>query len=105
MERYTLSLHDGLTVVGPATDGGAPQLGQPTSTVEGEEVPTRANIGLLTQPRSFIGLPIVTVPIAGGALPISVQIIGPRWHEARALQAAAHLERAGIVHIQAGSPC
>src|SRR3546814_7198561 len=74
-------------LIAPATPCAAPLLGQPTITVDGEEVPTRANIGLLTQPLSFIGLPIVTVPIAGGALPIGVQIIAPPWHEARALQA------------------
>src|SRR3546814_3089111 len=64
-------------LIAPATPCAAPLLGQPTITVDGEEVPTRANIGLLTQPLSFIGLPIVTVPIAGGALPIGVQIIAP----------------------------
>src|SRR3546814_8585979 len=69
-------------LIAPATPCAAPLLGQPTITVDGEEVPTRANIGLLTQPLSFIGLPIVTVPIAGGALPIGVQIIAPPWHEA-----------------------
>src|SRR3546814_8223880 len=66
-------------LIAPATPCAAPLLGQPTITVDGEEVPTRANIGLLTQPLSFIGLPIVTVPIAGGALPIGVQIIAPPW--------------------------
>src|SRR3546814_12410960 len=91
-------------LIAPATPCAAPLLGQPTITVDGEEVPTRANIGLLTQPLSFIGLPIVTVPIAGGALPIGVQIIAPPWHEARALQAAAHLERAGVAPLPAGPP-
>src|SRR3546814_19286586 len=70
-------------LIAPATPCAAPLLGQPTITVDGEEVPTRANIGLLTQPLSFIGLPIVTVPIAGGALPIGVQLIAPPSHEAR----------------------
>src|SRR3546814_8635877 len=46
-------------LIAPATPCAAPLLGQPTITVDGEEVPTRANIGLLTQPLSFIGLPIV----------------------------------------------
>src|SRR3546814_10878553 len=71
--REAFRHHD--LLIAPATPCAAPLLGQPTITVDGEEVPTRANIGLLTQPLSFIGLPIVTVPIAGGALPIGVQII------------------------------
>ena len=68
--------------------------------MDGQPVPARANIGLLTQPLSFVGLPIVTVPVGskGDRLPIGVQIIAPPWHEALALQAAAHLERAGALH-------
>jgi aspartyl-tRNA(Asn)/glutamyl-tRNA(Gln) amidotransferase subunit A len=59
-------------------------------------MPTRANIGVLTQPLSFVGLPIVTVPIANGTMPIGVQIIAPPWREDMALQAAARLERVGL---------
>src|SRR3546814_18666156 len=66
--REAFRHHD--LLIAAATPCAAPLLGQPTITGDGEEVPTRANIGLLTQPLSFIGLPIVTVPIAGGALPI-----------------------------------
>jgi AtzE family amidohydrolase len=92
-------------LLAPATPCAAPLLGQSTIDVDGKAVPTRANIGLLTQPLSFIGLPIVTVPIMDDALPIGVQIIAPPWHEARALQAAAHLERTGVLHAQSAKPC
>lgn len=94
-------------LIAPATPCAAPLLGQPTIEVDGEPVPTRANIGLLTQPLSFVGVPIVTVPVGGkgAGLPIGVQIIAPPWHEALALQAAAHLERAGAVHAQSGTLC
>ena len=87
-------------LIAPATPCAAPLLGQPTIEVDGQPVPARANIGLLTQPLSFVGLPIVTVPVGskGDRLPIGVQIIAPPWHEALALQAAAHLERAGALH-------
>lgn len=92
-------------LIAPATPCAAPLLGQPMIEVDGRPVPTRANIGLLTQPLSFIGLPIVTVPIAGDALPIGVQLIAPPWREDLALQAAAHLERSGLTHAQSGLPC
>ena len=92
-------------LIAPATPCAAPLLGQPTIEVDRRPVPTRANIGLLTQPLSFVGLPIVTVPVAGGALPIGVQLIAPPWAEGRALQAAAHLERSGVVVAQTGATC
>jgi AtzE family amidohydrolase len=91
-------------LLAPATPCAAPLLGQPTISVNGQDVPTRANIGLLTQPLSFIGLPIVTVPVREGAMPIGVQIVAPPWREDLALQAAAALERAGITRTQVIEP-
>jgi len=90
-ERYDV-------LVAPATPCSAPLLGQPTIRIGGKDLPTRPNIGLLTQPLSFVGLPIVAVPICNGALPIAVQIIAPPWREDIALRAAAELERAGVAH-------
>lgn len=84
-------------LLAPATPCVAPFLGQPSIHVGGEDLPTRPNIGLLTQPLSFVGLPIVTVPVHDGGMPIGVQIIAPPWREGLALQAAAHLERARLV--------
>jgi AtzE family amidohydrolase len=84
-------------LLAPATPCSAPELGQPTIHVGGQDVPTRANIGLLTQPLSFVGLPIVAVPVRGEGMPIAVQLIAPPWREGQALQAAALLERAGVV--------
>ncbi len=92
-------------LIAPATPCSAPLLGQPEIEVDGRKVPTRANIGLLTQPLSFVGLPIVTVPVAGATMPIGVQLIAAPWAEAAALQAAAQLERAGVVDARAGMPC
>lgn len=91
-------------LLAPATPCAAPLLGQPTIRVNGQDVPTRANIGMLTQPLSFVGLPIVTVPVRDGALPIGVQIVAPPWREDLALQAAAALERAGVARTQVIEP-
>jgi AtzE family amidohydrolase len=91
-------------LLAPATPCSAPQLGQPTIRVAGQDIPTRANIGLLTQPLSFVGLPIVAVPVRNGAMPIAVQLIAPPWREALALQAAAHLERAGVARGPEAQP-
>lgn len=92
-------------LLAPATPCAAPLLGQPTIRIAGEAVPTRPNIGVLTQPLSFVGLPIVAVPARGGALPIAVQIIAPPWREDLALRAAARLEAEGIAAAGIADPC
>jgi Asp-tRNA(Asn)/Glu-tRNA(Gln) amidotransferase A subunit family amidase len=64
----------------------------------GVEVPTRPNLGIFTQPISFIGLPVVAVPVRRpGALPLGVQIIAAPWREVDALCIARVLEQSGIV--------
>jgi AtzE family amidohydrolase len=85
-------------LLAPCTPAVAPLIGQQTMRLGDIEVPARPNIGIYTQPISFIGLPVVAVPVwTRGGLPIGVQVIAPPWQEARALRVAAHLERAGII--------
>jgi aspartyl-tRNA(Asn)/glutamyl-tRNA(Gln) amidotransferase subunit A len=68
--------------------------------LDGVELPVRANIGLLTQPISFIGLPVVAVPVPLDPLPIGVQIIAAPWREDIALRVAQALESSGVVAAQ-----
>ena len=57
----------------------APRIGQKTFVLDGRELPLRPNIGIYTQPVSFIGLPVVAVPVPlPGGLPIGVQASSPR---------------------------
>jgi aspartyl-tRNA(Asn)/glutamyl-tRNA(Gln) amidotransferase subunit A len=84
-------------ILAPATPCVAPKLGQVTFTLDGVELPVRANIGIHTQPISFIGLPVVAVPVALEPMPIGVQIITAPWREDIALRAAFALERMGVV--------
>ena len=64
----------------------------------GVTMPVRPNLGLYTQPLSFIGLPIVSVPMhRSGAMPHGVQVIARPWAEATALRVAALLESEGVV--------
>ncbi|MEJ0035008.1 MAG: AtzE family amidohydrolase [Gammaproteobacteria bacterium] len=85
-------------LLAPSTPDVAPLIGQKTMKLRGVDVPTRPNIGIYTQPISFIGLPVAAVPLwTARGLPIGVQIIGPPWEEARVLRVAAYLERAGVV--------
>ena len=84
-------------ILAPATPMTAPKLGQQTMMLEGAEVPLRANIGIFTQPISFIGLPVVCVPVPLQPLPIGVQIIAAPWREDIALRIAQHLEAQQVV--------
>jgi len=84
-------------LIAPATPCVAPKIGQVNFTLDGVELPVRANIGLHTQPISFIGLPVVAVPVPLKPMPIGVQIIAPPWREDIALRVAYALERMGAV--------
>jgi AtzE family amidohydrolase len=83
-------------IVAPATPCTAPRIGQETFVLDGVEMPLRPNIGIYTQPISFIGLPVVAVPLPLTPLPIAVQIIAAPWREDVALRVAHALEQAGV---------
>jgi len=85
-------------LLAPTTPCPAPKIGQETMTLAGVTVPTRANLGLYTQPLSFIGLPVISVPVAeAGPLPLGVQLVAAPWSEAALFRVAAALEREGVV--------
>jgi len=84
-------------ILAPATPCTAPLIGQQTFMLGDTELPVRANLGLYTQPISFIGLPVVAVPVPLAPLPIAVQIIAPPWREDLALRIAHALEARGVV--------
>ena len=65
-------------------------------TLGDAELPVRANLGLYTQPISFIGLPVLAVPVALAPLPIGVQIIAAPWREDVALRIAHALQTQGV---------
>ena len=83
-------------ILAPATPCVAPKLGQVTFVLDGVELPVRANIGIHTQPISFIGFPVVAVPVPLEPLPIGVQIIAAPWREDIALRVAYALEKMGV---------
>ena len=89
-------------LLAPATPCVAVSRGDTTMLLDGEPVSARANLGIYTQPISFIGLPVVTVPVwrDQDRLPIGVQIIARPWAEALALRVARQLERSGAVRCR-----
>ena len=86
-------------ILAPSTPCRAPRIGQKMMTLDGVDMAVRANVGIYTQPISFIGLPVVGVPVwtDGARLPIGVQIIAAPWREDLALRAARWLETRGVV--------
>ena len=82
-------------ILAPATPCTAPKIGQQNFVLDGVEMPVRPNMGLYTQPISFIGLPVVAVPVPLSPLPIAVQVIAAPWREDVALRIAHALEQMG----------
>jgi aspartyl-tRNA(Asn)/glutamyl-tRNA(Gln) amidotransferase subunit A len=83
-------------ILAPATPCSAPALGQQTFVLDKLELPLRPNIGVYTQPISFIGLPVVAAPVPVDPLPVAVQIIAAPWREDIALRIAHALEQMGV---------
>ena len=89
-------------ILAPTTPCPAPFIDQTTMDIDGETVLIRPHLGLYTQPLSFIGLPVFSVPIhIPGELPVGVQLIARPYNESLLFNAATALEQAGVtsVHI------
>ncbi|MEI6318748.1 MAG: AtzE family amidohydrolase [Pseudomonadota bacterium] len=93
-------------IIAPCTPMSAPEIGTEWITLEGERMLARPNLGLFTQPISFLGWPVAAVPVARppGMLPIGVQVIAAPWREDLCLRVAAHLECLGIAAALAVLP-
>lgn len=88
-------------LIAPATPCTAPAIGTEWLEINGQRLPARPSMGLLTQPISCIGLPVATVPLwglnpAAPHLPIGVQLIAAPWREDLCLRVAAALEAQGV---------
>ncbi|EYC52494.1 amidase [Hylemonella gracilis str. Niagara R] len=91
-------------LLAPATPVAAPVLGTEWLEINGQRLPCRPSVGLLTQPVSFAGCPVVAAPLwpggEAGPLPIGVQIIAAPWREDLALRAAHVLQEAGVACLK-----
>lgn len=97
-QQHVLPLFDRFDVlIAPATPCSAITIGQQTLSIQGESLPAKASMGMLTQPISFLGLPVCTVPLATrSGLPIGLQLIARPFNEEAVLRAAWALEQRGI---------
>jgi AtzE family amidohydrolase len=76
---------------------------QPAGTewldLAGRRVPLRASLGLLTQPLSCIGLPVLAAPMPRhDGMPVGVQIIAAPWREDLCFRVAATLAACGAAY-------
>jgi AtzE family amidohydrolase len=103
-ERVLQLFEDVDIILAPTTPCRAPKIGQTTFVLDGATMLVRPNIGIFTQPISFIGLPVVAVPIwIDDGLPLGVQVIAAPWKEADALRVARVLEQSGIADARVAS--
>lgn len=92
--------HD--VLIAPSVGEVAPRIDKPVITVDGQRVPARANLGIFTQPLSFIGLPVLAVPLKRpGKLPLGLQLVGGPGNMAALFGLAEQLEQAGIIGYSA----
>ncbi len=90
-------------LIAPATPVCAPEIGTEWLEINGQRHPCRPSMGLLTQPISFAGCPVVAAPLwpqAGNGLPLGVQLIAAPWREDLALRAAHVLEQLGVAYTK-----
>ena len=86
-----------------ATPVSAPVIGTEWLDINGTQYPARAAMGLLTQPISFAGCPVVAAPMwptQTGGMPLGVQIIAAPWREDLAFRTAQTLAAAGVAHVK-----
>ena len=103
-DRVNALFNDWDVLLAPATPVCATPIGTEWMDIQGTQHPTRPSMGLLTQPISFAGCPVVAAPMwpsCTGGLPIGVQIIAAPWREDLALRAGYALQHAGIAHTRA----
>ena len=89
-------------LIAPATPVASPRIGTEWLDINGVRHPTRPAMGLLTQPISFAGCPVVAAPMwpdGTDGMPIAVQLIAAPWREDLALRAAHVLEQAGVARL------
>jgi amidase/aspartyl-tRNA(Asn)/glutamyl-tRNA(Gln) amidotransferase subunit A len=102
-ERVLTLFQDWDLLIAPATPLSAPALGAQWLDINGQQYPCRPSIGLLSQPISYSGCPVLTAPLwpsGTGGMPIGVQLIAAPWREDLAFRAAQVLQDAGVAHLQ-----
>jgi aspartyl-tRNA(Asn)/glutamyl-tRNA(Gln) amidotransferase subunit A len=89
-------------ILAPAVPIAAPKIGQNEVKIADQKETVRSALVRLNRPSNLTGHPAVSVPcgFTRDGLPIGLQLIGPRWAEARLLAIALVYEEATAWHSQ-----
>ncbi|HUJ30995.1 MAG TPA: amidase [Candidatus Acidoferrum sp.] len=87
-------------ILAPSAPIPAPRIGQSDVEIAGEKETVRSALVRLNRPANFTGHPAISVPcgFTREGLPAGLQLIGPRWGEARLLAIAQAYEAATDWH-------
>jgi aspartyl-tRNA(Asn)/glutamyl-tRNA(Gln) amidotransferase subunit A len=89
--------HDHDVLIAPCTPCIAPLISNSFFNWNGASVPARSHLGVLTQPISLAGLPVIAVPLRRpGLLPMGLQLIAASGREDILFELARQLDAAGI---------
>lgn len=105
-DRINALFADWDVLITAATPVSAPLIGTEWLDINGTQQPCRAAMGLLTQPVSFAGCPVVTAPMwpsSTNGMPLGVQIIAAPWREDLAFSVARQLSDAGVAYVKLGA--
>ncbi|KXU94631.1 hypothetical protein CR51_26660 [Caballeronia megalochromosomata] len=81
-------------LLAPCTPFAAPRFSDATIMVGDHALEPAKHLGMLTQPISFAGLPVITAPVLHESrMALGVQIIGAPFDEAACFAAARHIEQ------------
>jgi AtzE family amidohydrolase len=90
-------------IIAPTTPIIAPLISQEVMLLDGEEILVRPYLGQFTQPLSFIGLPVLSVPVLSeSSLPLGVQLIAAPHNEVDIFRVATILESMGVISAKVG---
>ncbi len=101
-DRVNALFRDWDVLLAAATPVSATPIGTEWLDLNGVQQPCRAAMGLLTQPISFAGCPVVAAPMWPSdtqGMPIGVQLIAAPWREGLAFRAAQVLSDAGVAGV------
>jgi len=97
IEDFRRALEQVDVILAPTSPISAPRIGHSQIQVAGErETTVRAELLRLTRPANLSGLPAISIPcgFTSEGLPVGLQLMGPRWGEARLLAIARTFEEA-----------
>ena len=100
-EDFEAAFEDVDIILAPTSPIPAPRIGENEVRAPGErETTVRAELLRLTRPANLTGFPAISIPcgFTREGLPVGMQLLGPRWGEARLLAVALAYEEATEWH-------